>query len=100
VVVVGLPGAGKVTFVKQLLEPRAWRRTGHAEGGGSDPLKAAVEELRRFVEEARRAAPTSSTTYICAEDKLRFQSTDGGHADCTMAFGGASRNAAVGRAAA
>ncbi|NAZ34205.1 MAG: hypothetical protein GU356_07980 [Pyrobaculum sp.] len=27
VVVVGPPGAGKATFVKQLLEQRAWRRT-------------------------------------------------------------------------
>jgi hypothetical protein len=51
-------------------------------GGSLDTLKGeTVVRFKAAVEVARRAAPTSSTTYICAEVKLQFQSTDRGCAD-------------------
>jgi hypothetical protein len=65
VVVVGPPGAGKITLVKQLLEQRVWRRTRYTEEGGGDLLKATGEELKLFAVEASRSAQKSGITYIC-----------------------------------
>jgi GTPase SAR1 family protein len=66
VVVVGSPGAGKVTFVKQLLEPQAWRRTGYAEGGRQWSASRPVWE---------GGVSVWYNVYL-RNNKLQFQSTD------------------------
>jgi hypothetical protein len=63
VVVVWPPGAGKVTFVKQLLEQRAWRRT---------RWRGAMILSRPLW---RGGAGVNYNVYL-RNNKLQFQSTD------------------------